>query len=57
MSVRGLVSNTEARLLARTGDPVEARDGVRQLTRQADALSPRQRADLAAVAADLKNRK
>lgn len=47
---------TEVRILARTGDPVEARDGVRQLTRQADALSPRQRAELAAVAAELKKR-
>lgn len=47
---------TEVRILARTGDPVEARDQVRQLNRQADALSPRQRAELAAVAAELKKR-
>ncbi len=47
---------TEVRILARTGDPVEARERVRQLTLQADALSPRQRAELAAVAAGLKKR-
>jgi len=47
---------TEVRLLARTGDPVEAREMVRRLTQEEDALSPRQRAELAAVAAGLKKR-
>jgi predicted Zn-dependent protease len=47
---------TEVRILARTGDPIEAREMVRRLTQQTDYLSPRQRADLAAVATELKRR-
>jgi tetratricopeptide (TPR) repeat protein len=47
---------TDVRLLARTGDPAEAREAVRQLARHVESLSPRQRAELAAVEAELKKR-
>lgn len=48
---------TEVRILALSGgDPAEAREMLRRLNQQADRFSPQQRAELAALAAELKRR-
>ena len=47
---------TQAKIAARRGETVEARDLVRQLTALAERLSPQQRGELEALAAELKRR-